>query len=173
MILMACLMYVFHKFQRRYLTDNNIGDTGATSLSEALKSNTTLITLYMNRENKKMSKKMSIIKTLFSFCFILTVNEIGDTGATSLSEALKSNTTLTELYLLGEDKGRHTEKTINNSLFPFFITSSGNEIGDIGVSSLSEALKSNTTLTELKLTSDHTPRRLTNDINSLDSLCSS
>ena len=121
MILMACLMYVFHKFQRRYLTDNNIGDTGATSLSEALKSNTTLITLYMNRENKKMSKKMSIIKTHFSFCFILTVNEIGDTGATSLSVALKSNTTLTEL----------------------------------------------------KLTSDHTPRRLTNDINSLDSLCSS
>ena len=124
-------------------------------MSEALKSNTTLITLYMNRENKKMSKKMSIIKTHFSFCFNPTGNEIGDTGATSLSESLKSNTTLTELNLLGEDKGRHAEKTINKSLFPFLITSSGNEIGDIGVSSLSEALKSNTTLTQLKLASDH------------------
>ena len=33
-----------------------------------------------------------------------TENGIGDTGATSLSDALKSNTTLTELYLAGEHK---------------------------------------------------------------------
>ena len=33
-----------------------------------------------------------------------TGNDIGDTGATSLSETLKSNTTLTKLYLWSEDK---------------------------------------------------------------------
>ena len=37
-----------------------------------------------------------------------TDNGIEETGATSLSEALKSNTTLTELDLSGEDK-RHTK----------------------------------------------------------------
>ena len=58
MILMACLMYVFHKFQRRYLTDNNIGDTGATSLSEALKSNTTLTSFSLISHHKKNIYKM-------------------------------------------------------------------------------------------------------------------
>ena len=45
-------------------------------------------------------------------------NYIGDTGATSLSAALKSNTTLTELDLAGEDKRKETQKTsISNTLF--------------------------------------------------------
>ena len=44
-----------------------------------------------------------------------------ETGATSLSEALKSNTTLTELDLMGKDKRKKTHKkgSINKSLFQF------------------------------------------------------
>ena len=38
-----------------------------------------------------------------------TGDYIGDTGAASLGESLKSNTTLTALYLGGEDKRRHTK----------------------------------------------------------------
>ena len=46
-----------------------------------------------------------------------TGNNIGDTGATALSEALKSNTTLTKLILWSEDKRKKTHKTsISNSL---------------------------------------------------------
>lgn len=39
------------------------------------------------------------ISLFVPFYFILTVNKIGETGATSLSEALKSNATLAELNL--------------------------------------------------------------------------
>ena len=43
------------------------------------------------------------------FLISSTDNGIGDTGATSLSEALKSNTTLTKLDLDCEDERRHTK----------------------------------------------------------------
>ena len=42
---------------------------------------------------------------------VFTGNNIGDTGATLLSESLKSNTTLTELNLGCEDRRRHTKET--------------------------------------------------------------
>ena len=40
--------------------------------------------------------------------FIKTANKIGDSGATSLSNALKINTTLTKLGLGGEHKRNNT-----------------------------------------------------------------
>ena len=43
------------------------------------------------------------------FLITSTDNKIGDTGTTSLSESLKSNTALTALYLKSEDKRRHTK----------------------------------------------------------------
>ena len=46
----------------------------------------------------------SINNSLFSFLFTSTDNEIGDRGAISLSESLKSNTTLTQLDLKSEDQ---------------------------------------------------------------------
>ena len=80
-----------------------------------------------------------------------TDNEIGERGATSLSDALKSNTTLTELSLGGEHKINNTKVTpINNSFF-HSIKQTGKKIGDIGATSLNHALKSNTTLTKLDL----------------------
>ena len=54
-------------------------------------------------------------------------NNIGDAGATSLAEAMKVNTTLTQLVLRQ------------------------NNIGDAGAASLAEAMKVNTTLTQLDL----------------------
>ena len=55
------------------------------------------------------------------FLFSSTDNEICNTGATSLSESLKSNTTLTKLYLGGEDK-RYTKdihQHFTMLVFPF------------------------------------------------------
>ena len=81
-----------------------------------------------------------------------TENDIGDTEATSLSDALKSNTTLIELDLSGEHKRNNTQMaSINNQLFFILIKSTGNSIGFRGSASLRGALKSNTTLTELRL----------------------
>ena len=135
-------------------TDNDIGDTGTAALSESLKSNTTLTQLNLNCEDKrKKTHKISISNSLFSFSlFITTASDIGETGATSLGEALKPNTTLTQLNLFCEDKIKKTHKrhpsTIHSS---FLFTSTGNNIGESGATSLSDALKSNTTLTELDL----------------------
>ena len=46
----------------------------------------------------------SINNSLFSFLFTTTANYIGDTGATSLSESLKSNSALTHLNLRSVNK---------------------------------------------------------------------
>ena len=73
-----------------------------------------------------------------------------------MSESLKSNTTLTELNMFGEDKRKKTHKrhpsTIHSFLFHF--TSTENDIGNTGTTSLSESMKSNTTLTKLNLGSE-------------------
>ena len=102
---------------------NIIGDTGATSLSGSLKSNTTLTELDLGREDKrkKTHKRHPSAIHSFSFFFSSTVNRIGDTGATSLSESLKSNTTLTKLDLSCEDKRKktHTRHPSTNHFFRF------------------------------------------------------
>ena len=80
---------------------------------------------------------------------------IGETGTASLSGALKSNTTLTKLNLWSENlnnmhtNGIHKQPTLHNKL-------TDNRVGDTGATSLSDALKTNTTLTELNLLSFYT-----------------
>ena len=89
-------------------------------MSEALKSNTTLTELNLNGEDKRKKTHKKHPPTIHSFfLFISTDNEIGDTGAASLSEALKSNTTLTELDLRCEDKRKNTHKGIHQQITPF------------------------------------------------------
>ena len=101
-------------------TDNKIGDTGATSLSKSLKSNTTLTNLYLNGEDKRTKTHKRRLSTIhfFSFLIVSTDNNIGERGASSLSESLKSNATLTQIDLSREDKS--TQKAyINNLLLSF------------------------------------------------------
>ena len=134
------------------LKDNDIGEKGVILLSEALKSNTTLIELNLGREDKRKKTHKDIHQQIaLIFLLISTDTKIGDTGATSLSEALKSNTTLTKLNLRGEDKRKTQKTSINNSLFSFLFDSTGNKFGNTGATSLSDALKSNTSLAELNL----------------------
>ena len=84
-----------------------------------------------------------------------TVNKIGDTGATSLSDALKSNTTLTQLDIKSEDKRNNTYITfINQSTLSILTQSTDNIIGDKGAASLIGALKSNTSFTKLDLSGE-------------------
>ena len=84
-----------------------------------LKTNTTLTNLNLSGEDKKKKDTPKDInqQVILHFLFIQTGNHIGDTGATSLSESLKSNTTLTELNL--ESKNEREKTSINKSLFPF------------------------------------------------------
>ena len=107
-------------------------------------------------KTKEDIQKTSISNSLSLFLFSSTANRIGDAGATTLSESLKSNTTLTKLYLSGEDKRKKTRERHPSTIhfFSFLFTTTGNEIGDTGAISLCEALKSNTTLTQLDLWSE-------------------
>ena len=102
------------------LTAGLIGDREVSSLSESLKSNTTLTVLDLNSEDKRHRKRSSTIYS-FPFLFTSTGNNIGDTGAKSLSDALKSNTTLSELYLSGEDKRKKTHKRHPSTIHSFFL----------------------------------------------------
>ena len=94
----------------------------------------------------------SINNPLFFIIIKSTVNIIGEIEATSLSDALKSNKTLTQLNLGGKHKRNSTQTaSINNPFFFILIKSTGENIGETGATSLSDALKANTTLTELNL----------------------
>ena len=73
-------------------------------------------------------------------------DEIDDEGARALSEALKTNTTLTELKLHGV-QGRW----LNFRQCQQQHQETENEIGVEGAEALSEALKTNTTLQSLDL----------------------
>ena len=134
-----------------------MGDTGAISLSNALKSNTTLTTLIFSCDNKRSNTHKWNPSIAHYSLFIKQIgNNVGDIGVKSLSDALKRNTTLLKLDLSGEDKkkAQHTNDiSINNPLFSILIKSTVNNIEERGATSLSDALKSNTTLIELNLRS--------------------
>ena len=85
-------------------TANNIGDSGARMISEVLKRNSTLTILdlggdeneeWIYNENRDKVIEMKIEKW--------TGSKIGDEGARMISEGLKSNSSLTELNLLGDE----------------------------------------------------------------------
>ena len=72
-----------------------------------------------------------------------------------MSDALKSNAPLTQLNLGCEHERNNTQMaSVNNQIFSIHIKSTGNYIGDTGTTSLSDALKSNTTLMKLNLGSE-------------------
>ena len=114
-------------------------------------------------KQKKEDTKGIHQRFILSFLFTSTGNKIGERGATSLSESLKSHTTLTELDLTGENKTRKTQKWQFTIFTIVYLHVTGNGIGYIGAESLSESLKSNTTLAKLNLMSEK-KRRHTKDI---------
>ena len=134
-------------------TGNNIGDTGATSLSEALKSNTTLGELNLWGDDKRKKTYKWHPSTIHSFHFSLHQQ------TTTLEKREQHhwvnhwNQTQHSVYSIWVVKTKEdTQMTsINKPLFSFLIIQTGNNIGETGAASLSEALKSNTTLTELNL----------------------
>ena len=79
------------------------------------------------------------------------VNGIGAKGATSLSDALRVNTVLTELNMGCEEDGNERNKVRDCVVDGLLV---GNSIGVNGAKALSDALKVNTTLTSLDLSSE-------------------
>ena len=73
--------------------------------------------------------------------FHTTGNQIGDSGAESISRALQSNTSLTSLNI----------KCVLFIVLKHRSHTTGNQIGDSGAESISRALQSNTSLTSLDI----------------------
>jgi hypothetical protein len=76
------------------------------------------------------------------FLFALTDSQIGDEGVRALAEALKTNKTVTSIYL-----GR--KKCV--CFCSIDIAHAGNQIGFEGATALAETLKTNKTLTLIDL----------------------
>ena len=86
------------------LTWSQIGDTGATALTQALSFNSTLTTLDLSHIQMEDTGAAAISQALSSNSSLtkldLTFNQIGDTGATALLQALSFNSSLFTLNLL-------------------------------------------------------------------------
>ena len=134
-----------------YLKDNKIGKAGSKALGKALQSNHTLT--YLNLSfNRRIddSGAAAIAKALQGSGSQLTrldlsVNKIGSSGATSISEALCVNSSLTHLGL-GSNKIKSSGAvTIANSLQSnrtlIHLNLMDNGIGDSGAKEFAHALK--------------------------------
>ena len=117
--------------QQLNVTNNSIGDGGATALAEMLKKNRTLQQLNVSH------------------------NSIGDGGATALAEMLKKNRTLQQLNVSHNSIGAGGTTAlaemlkVNRTLQQLYV--SHNSIRDGGATALAEMLKENRTLQQLDI----------------------
>lgn len=82
-----------HSSDVLWFIENNIGDLGATSLSEALKVNTSITVLSL----RCLCSFLSWLMTFFFISEEWSGNKIGNDGVNALSAALGMNTSLAEL----------------------------------------------------------------------------
>lgn len=92
---------------------------------------------------------------VLSVCMKITACNIEVSGAKALGELLKTNTTLTNLCLIGNYRVNECTDNTIMAVCPFL----GNLIGDAGVTALSEGLKTNTTLEKLDITSNRIKKK--------------
>ena len=83
---------------------NKIGAEGASVLSEALKTNTSLQSLDLECEQGESTKSDGTLLRIANNQHKQAGNEIGAEGASALSDALKMNTTLQTLNLKSEQE---------------------------------------------------------------------
>uniref|UniRef100_A0A3B3ZN01 NACHT domain-containing protein n=1 Tax=Periophthalmus magnuspinnatus TaxID=409849 RepID=A0A3B3ZN01_9GOBI len=152
------------------LRKNLIGADGVKKIAEALKTNQTLKKLVLQSNsisNKGMTALTEALRVNHGLVSLnLRENSIGVEGAKAMAQALYKNSTLQELDLtanLLHDEGvqaiagHHTENLSLQKLFtqpPYHVCSNSlqeNAIGNEGIVSLAEALKSNASLQTLCL----------------------
>ena len=110
---------------------------------------------FTSAENRFNNDFQPVVKLLHRLKKFSTKRFIGSSGTQSLSESLKFNSTLTTLYLSGNNFGDEGTQSISESLkFNSTLTTLnlyGNYIGSSGTQSISESLKFNSNLTTLHL----------------------
>ena len=138
-----------------WLSNNDIDDTGAKALSEALKVNKSLLRLYIgsngigNEGAAALAEALRVNNSLTRLH--LDNNNIGSEGARVFANALKANDSLKVLFLNAENSGALMADTlkVNKSITKLFLFN--DNVGDEGAIQLAEALKVNKSLTTLGL----------------------
>ena len=142
--------------QDREITENKISDEGATSLSEALKVNSSLTKLglrcnYSKRKNTHIQKRLLIFGCLVKISRQFSWRRV-DIVEWSIQD--KQNTNWAWFELL-ESKRHKMVKWDQFNCGIFIILSTGNTIEFSEISALQEALTVNTTLKKIDLFSTH------------------
>ena len=160
------------------LSDNSIGASGARFLSTAIKINASLTTLNLARNKITCEPRHGAPRRPFEIAMLPTFCNIGkctfpealkkldefftgmdetmdDYGLFSLSESLKTNTTLTNLNLEGNEIDRcatfYLSESLKTNATLTTLNLRGTSVSHFGSKCLSLALKTNGTLTSLNL----------------------
>ena len=160
---LACAFGSFVTLTGLYLSGNNLGETGAAVLADALRTNTTLTRLYLSDNNLGETGAAVLADALRTNTTLtrldLSDNNLGETGAAVLADALRTNTTLTKLDLsvnnLGETGAAVLADALRTNTTLTELNLSGNNLGETGAAVLADALRTNTTLTRLDLSDNN------------------
>ncbi|XP_068687262.1 NLR family CARD domain-containing protein 3-like isoform X2 [Montipora foliosa] len=138
-----------------------IGDSGAAILANAMATNSTVTELNLKYNEigdsgaAALAKAVEINSTLTTLN--LSYNKIGASGAAALAKAVESNSTLTELDLsaneIGDSGAAALAKAVEINSMLTKLCLSSTKIGDSGAAALAKAVEINSTLTELNLCS--------------------
>jgi len=100
-----------------WLMRNEIEDTGAVALADALKTNTSVTTIILSNNNIGDAGAAALADTLKTNISVTEISlfstMIGDSGAVALANALKTNTSVTEISLGGNTIGPNGKRALD------------------------------------------------------------
>ncbi len=139
------------------LSSQQINDTGAKLLADALRNNSSLTRLNLSSNQitevgaAALTEVLQVNKSIIVFLFY--DNQIGDLGATAIAQALKINKTLDTLDLnsnhIGDPGAIAIGKALEINTRLAYLYLYANQIGNNGVTALANALKLNKFLAHL------------------------
>ncbi len=138
---------------------NQVGDSGATAIAEALRHNQTLTTLNMSQNRVGDSGATAIAEAVCHNQTLTTLdmseNRVGYSGATAIVEALRHNQTLTTLDMswnqVGDSGATAIAEALRHNHTLTTLDMSRNQVGDSGATAIAEAVRHNRTLTTLSM----------------------
>ena len=153
---------MLYSIEHLYLSNNPIGDTGASLISEALRESTTIKTLILNNCDITSSGAEDLSRALAQNNSLEKLdigwNDPGDKGISYMAEALKQNNQLKELWIGGgggmTDKGAASlasALTINNSLKMLHMGGGKRELTKSGLSTIAHSLANKSIFVKLVL----------------------
>ena len=151
------------------LSCNDLGDSGIAEVSQALKVNTTIKSLFLSLNNigidgaKTLAIALCLNHTLK--CLVISYNKIMDDGVMAISECFKisgeNNTKLTCVKILDlstnclTSHSRTAVRTIIQEGALVYLGLSYNKLGVSGAYEISKALQGNLTIKQLFLSDNH------------------